>query len=57
MLDVHYPAPTGSDTFCRELVEVAAGEADTSGRLRAAAEFTRDFSVRCGPAFAMPAAV
>jgi hypothetical protein len=54
MLDVHYPGPTGSDTFCRKLVDLPAGETDTSGRLRAVAELTLDFSVRRGPAFAMP---
>lgn len=44
-LDVHYPAPAGSDTLCRELVDVPIGETDTSGRLRAVAELTLDFSV------------
>lgn len=37
-LSVHYPDPFGSDTFCRELVERSAGEADPSGRFRALAE-------------------
>jgi hypothetical protein len=55
-LDVHYPDPLGSDTFCRELVELPAGEADTSGRLRAVSELTLDFAVYRRPAFARSAA-
>jgi hypothetical protein len=55
-LDVHYPDPLGSDTFCRELVELPAGEADTSGRSRAVPELTLDFAVYRGPAFARSAA-
>jgi hypothetical protein len=38
--DVHFPDPLGSDTFCRELVELPAGEADISRRLRALPELT-----------------
>lgn len=34
-IDVHYPDPFGSDTFCRELVDPPAGEADGSERFRA----------------------
>ena len=51
-LDVHYPAPIGSDTFFREIVDPPVGETDTSERLRAVAELTLDFSVHRGPAFA-----
>jgi hypothetical protein len=40
---VHYPAPAGSDTFLSELVDLSAGEADGSGRLRAVAALTLDF--------------
>jgi hypothetical protein len=32
---VHYPAPLGSDTLCRKLVDPPAGEADASERSRA----------------------
>jgi hypothetical protein len=51
-LGVHYPDPFGSDTFCRELVDPKAGEANASGRFRALPEPTTDFSVRRSPAFA-----
>jgi hypothetical protein len=37
-----YPDPLRSDTFCRELVGVPAGEANTSGRLRTLSEPTGD---------------
>jgi len=55
-LDVHYPAPLGSDTLCRKLVDRPVGETDPSERSRALTELTLDFSVRHGPAFAKPAA-
>jgi len=42
-LDVHYPAPFGSDTFFREIVDPPVGETDTSERLHAVAELTLDF--------------
>jgi len=53
-LDVHYPAPIGSDTFFREIVDPPVGETDASERLRAVAELTLDFSVHRGSAFAHP---
>lgn len=56
-LDVHYPAPLGSDTLCRKLVGAPAGEADTPERSRALAELTVGFSAHRRPAFARPAAV
>jgi hypothetical protein len=40
-LDVHYPIPAGSDTLCRKLVDSPAGEADASGRMRAAHELAK----------------
>jgi hypothetical protein len=55
-LDVHYPGPLGSDTFCRRLVEPPAGEADTSWRSRAVREPTSGFAAYRRPAFARPAA-
>jgi len=55
-LDVHYPAPLGSDTLCRKLVDGSVGVTNPPERSRALSELTQDFSVHRGPAFAKPAA-
>lgn len=47
-LDVHYPDPFGSDTFCRELVERSAKEADPSERFRALVELALAFQPAAG---------
>jgi len=63
----HYPDPHGSNTFCRRLVGLPAGEAGMPGRFRATPEPTGDMGApldessgasisRSGPAFAKPAA-
>jgi len=45
-MDMLYPYPIGSDTFCRELVDVPVGETDTSGGLHPLAELTRVLFLR-----------